>query len=134
VNAGGLITLEVKQEVTGVARTTTSGIDAPTFQQRSIESTISVNSGNTVVLGGLIRDNRSGNNSGVPGLHKIPFIGPLFGQSSDNLERTELVILLTPRAIQNEEDSWRITNEFKEKLRDVEHSLKRDPNYFLQDE
>lgn len=132
VNAGGLITLEVKQEVTDV--TNPDAPRGPTFQQRSIESTISVQSGNTIVLGGLIRDNRSDNNSGIPVLHKAPIIGPLFGQSSDNLTRTELVVLLTPRAIQNEEDSWRITNEFKEKLRDVEHSLKRDPDYFLHDE
>ena len=126
VNASGLIIMEIKQEVTDVAETNSSGIDAPTFQQRSIESTISVNSGNTVVLGGLIRDNRSNSESGIPGLHKAPIIGPLFGQTSDNLRRTELVILLTPRVIRDDQDAWEITNEFKQKLNDLRGTMEED--------
>ncbi len=123
VNASGLIIMDIMQEVTDVAATNSSGIDAPTFQRRSIESTISVNSGKTIVLGGLIRDNRSNSKSGVPGLHKVPFIGSLFGQDSNNLRRTELVILLTPRAIRNDHDTWKITNEFKQKLSDLHYSI-----------
>ncbi len=123
VNASGLIIMDVKQEVTDVAETKTSGIDAPTFQQRSIESTISVNSGNTIVLGGLIRDNRTNIDAGIPGLHKAPVIGPLFGQTSDTLRRTELVILLTPRVIRDDQDAWGVTNEFKQKLKDLRHTM-----------
>ena len=126
VNASGLIIMEIKQEVTDVAETNSSGIDAPTFQQRSIESTISVNSGNTIVLGGLIRDNRSNSESGFPGLHKAPIIGPLFGQTSDNLRRTELVILLTPRVIRDDQDAWEITNEFKQKLNNLRGTMEED--------
>ena len=123
VNASGLIMMDIKQEVTDVATTSSSGIDAPTFQQRSIESSISVNSGSTIILGGLIRDNRTVNDSGIPVLHKTPFIGPLFGRKSDSLRRTELVVLLTPRAIRNGHDAWEVTNEFKQKLKDLRHSM-----------
>jgi len=126
VNASGMITLDIKQEVTDVAETKSSGIDAPTFQQRSIESTIAVNSGNTIVLGGLIRDNRADIDAGVPGLHKAPIIGPLFGQTSNTLRRTELVVLLTPRAIKDDHDTWETTNEFKQKLKDLHHSMEKD--------
>ena len=126
VNASGLIIMDIKQEVTDVAETNSSGIDAPTFQQRSIESTISVNSGNTIVLGGLIRDNRSLSDSGVPVLHKAPIIGPLFGRTSDTLRRTELVILLTPRAIRDDHDAWKVTNEFKQKLNDLRNRMEED--------
>ncbi len=123
VNSSGLIIMDIIQEVTDVAATNSSGIDAPTFQRRSIESTISVNTDNTIVLGGLIRDNRSKSKSGIPGLHKMPFIGPLFGQTADNLRRTELVVLLTPRVIRNDQDAWEITNEFKQKLKDLRHNI-----------
>ena len=123
VNASGLIIMDIVQEVTDVAVTQSSGIDAPTFQRRSIESTISVGSGNTIVLGGLIRDNRTINESGVPGLHKVPVLGKLFGQTSNSLRRTELVVLLTPRAIRNDQDAWKVTNEFKQKLKDLRHTM-----------
>ncbi len=123
VNASGLIMMDIKQEVTDVAATNSSGIDAPTFQQRSIESSISVNSGSTIILGGLIRDNRTLSGSGIPILHKTPFIGPLFGKTSDTLRRTELVILLTPRAIRNGHDAWKVTNEFKQKLNELRNSM-----------
>ncbi len=123
VNASGLIIMDIVQEVTDVVRTESSGIDAPTFQQRSIESTISVNSGNSIVLGGLIRDNRSSSKSGFPWLHKTPFIGPLFGRTSNILRRTELVVLLTPRAILSKEDAWQITNEYKGRLQDLYETI-----------
>lgn len=126
VNASGLIIMDIKQEVTDVAQTTTSGIDAPTFQQRSLESTVSVNTGNTIVLGGLIRDNRSDSEGGVPGLHKAPLIGPLFGQSTNSLRRTELVVLLTPRVIRNDLDAWEVTHEFKQKLKDLREQMEDD--------
>lgn len=132
VNASGLIIMEIKQEVTDVAETSSSGIDAPTFQQRSIESTISVNTGNTIVLGGLIRDNRSNSESGIPGLYKAPIIGPLFGQTSDNLRRTELVVLLTPRVISNEQDAWEVTNEFKQKLKDLRNMMEEEQSVLPQ--
>lgn len=132
VNASGLIIMDIKQEVTDVAETNSSGIDAPTFQQRSIESTISVNSGNTIVLGGLIRDNRANTEAGIPGLHNAPIIGPLFGNTSDTLRRTELVILLTPRAIRDDQDTWEVTNEFKQKLKDLRRTMEEDHSLIQQ--
>ena len=133
VNASGLIIMDIKQEVTDVAETTTSGIESPTFQKRSIESTISVNTGNTVVLGGLIRDNRSESESGIPLLHKAPFVGSLFGQTSNNLRRTELVVLLTPRVVRNDLDAWEITNEFKQKIRDLHSTMENDQSMIPQE-
>ncbi|MFK8069077.1 MAG: type II secretion system secretin GspD [Gammaproteobacteria bacterium] len=134
VNASGLIIMDIKQEVTDVTATNTSGIDAPTFQQRSIESTISVNTGNTIVLGGLIRDNRANSKSGIPGLHKAPIIGPLFGQTDNGLRRTELVVLLTPRVIRNDLDTWEVTNEFKQKLKDLRDQMENDPFLSLENQ
>ncbi|MGQ0658445.1 MAG: type II secretion system secretin GspD [Chromatiales bacterium] len=124
VNTGGLVTMEINQEVTDVAQTTSSGIDAPTFQQRSINSTVAVNSGNTVVLGGLIRENKLATESGVPVLYKIPVFGKLFGTTTDNVRRTELLVLITPRAIRNQSESLSVTDEYREKLQGLKPALK----------
>lgn len=126
VNESGLIIMEVKQEVSNVLNTDTNGLDTPTINQRTIESTIAVDSGNTIVLGGLINDNRSETNSGIPGLRNAPLIGPLFSQTSNSLSRTELIVLLTPRAIADEEDAWRVTNEFREKLQELGRDLRQE--------
>ena len=69
-----------------------------------------------MVLGGLIRDNRSRTEQGVPLLHKIPVLGLLFGAKRDDLSRTELVVLITPRAIANAVEAERVTAEFRSKM------------------
>jgi general secretion pathway protein D len=67
-------------------------------------------------LGGLIRDNQTKDLTGIPFLSKIPFLGTLFGTTTRNRNRTELVVLLTPRVVQERKDIGPITNEFKRKL------------------
>jgi general secretion pathway protein D len=95
----GMIEIDVSQEVSGVAETTTSGIDSPTITQRRIESTLVVPEGATAVLGGLISSTRSKTNTGVPILMDIPFIGQAFKATGDNERRTELVILIRPTLV-----------------------------------
>ncbi len=119
VNNSGLVTMEIKQEVSNAVATTTSNIDAPTIQQRQIESTVAINSGQTIVLGGLIRNSETENEGGIPGLYKIPFIGKLFGNTSIENRRTELVVLLTPRVVRNNIDAKRITDEFRRKMENL---------------
>ncbi len=116
VNASGLVSLEISQEVSQPIETTTSTINSPTIRKRQIESTVAVQSGNTIVLGGLIQDTRSDTDRGVPGLYKIPVLGKLFGDFTKSLDRTEILVLITPRAVRNEEESLRVTEEFKRKL------------------
>lgn len=116
INSGGLVTLEVKQEVSDAVTTTTSGIDAPTIQQRIIESTVVIQSGQSVILGGLIRDKSEEGVSGVPLLSRVPVLGNLFSQTSNNNRRTELLIILTPRVIANATEAQAITDEYRNKL------------------
>ncbi len=118
VNAGGLVTMEISQEVSDVAPGTGDSL-TPTIQTRKIESTVAVESGQTVVLGGLIRDNRSESRSGIPGLYNLPVLGWLFGQRSASGRRTELVVLITPRAVRSAADAEAVTAEFRRKM----HSL-----------
>lgn len=119
INEGGLVLVDIEQEVSDVVRTTSSGIDAPTIQQRKITSTVAVQSGDTIALGGLIRENTSDGKSGVPVLSRIPVLGALFGTNTRTLRRTELIVLLTPRIVRD----VRKTGEIMDYLRDQFQAL-----------
>jgi general secretion pathway protein D len=120
VNNSGLVTMEIRQEVASAATTTTSNIDAPTIQNRQIESVVAINSGDTVVLGGLMQDQKSTAESGLPFLHRLPGIGKLFGRTAKEHARTELLVLITPRVVRDRSDARIITEEYRRKLEQIE--------------
>lgn len=121
VNSGGLVIMEVEQEVSNVPADQ-DGNDSltPRIQQRKVNSTVAVHSNDTVILGGLIRGEKSFSNDGIPGLVDIPVLGGLFGTTSDSEVKTELLVLITPRVIKNRHEALGITEEFRRQL----HSLK----------
>lgn len=121
VTPGGLVQMEVEQEVSTVAQTDSSALDSPTFQTRKITSNVAVRSNQAVVLGGLIEDEREETNQGVPGLYYLPIIGPLFGERSRKADRTELVVVLTPRVIASDTDLRAITDDFRSRLKGLEY-------------
>ncbi len=116
VTPGGLVIMDIVQEVSDVTTTKTSSLDSPTIQTRNIDSSVAVKSGQPVVLGGLIRNQSSNNSSGLPGLHDVPGIGWLFGQKSKSSSRTELVVVLTPRVIAGEKDVKAVTEDFRTRM------------------
>lgn len=116
INAGGLVIMEVEQEASQVPNTNNANPLTPRIQQRKIASTVAVNSGDTIVLGGLIQDNRNRAESGIPIAHKIPILGALFGTKADNQDRTELIVLITPRAVSNSTAALQVTEEFRRRL------------------
>lgn len=99
IRGGGMIEVEISQEVSAVAETTTSDIDSPTIIQRRVDSTLVVPDGSTAVLGGLISSTRSLTETGVPILKDIPGVGRLFSATGQNDRRTELVILIRPSLV-----------------------------------
>jgi len=119
VNAGGLVLMDILQTVNNAAETKVSGIDSPTIQKREIESSVAVQSGETIVLGGLIKEDNTYNRFGVPLLHEIPLIGPLFGSTTRNKDKSELVVLITPRVVTTRQDASLITDEFRRKLSSI---------------
>ncbi|CAH1190515.1 Type IV pilus biogenesis and competence protein PilQ [Candidatus Nitrotoga sp. BS] len=116
INAGGQVTMDINQEVSAAAITTTSSINSPTISKRAVKTTVVVKSGETMVLGGLITDNKTNASSGLPYLSKIPFIGGLFGTQSIANNRTELVLLITPRLVANNQQARAVSEEFRKKL------------------
>ncbi len=124
VNAGGQVTMEISQEVSNATPTTTSGIDSPTIQKRAAESTVTVKAGETVVLAGLIKEEKTKATEGLPLLAQIPLIGGLFGTQSWGDNRTELIILITPRVLTDTTEAAAITDEYRSRIRGLERMLK----------
>ncbi len=115
VNANGLVTMEVTQSVEDPGEVPSDGGNPPILT-REITSSVAVQSGETIVLGGLIKDNNTTGDSGVPFLHQIPVLGAMFGNKTKNQDKTELVVLITPRVVKSRQDAGMITDEFKRKL------------------
>ena len=116
IGAGGIVSLDVFQEVSTAVATTTSGISSPTIQLRRLQSTINVQSGETVALGGLMRDNVTRSNSGVPLLNQLPVIGLLFGSRTDSAARSELLVMLSPRVMDDGHALQGVTDELRMRI------------------
>jgi general secretion pathway protein D len=119
VNAGGLVLMDISQEVSDVANTTSSTLNSPTINERKIGSTVAIQDGQTIALGGLIRDNRTVGQSGIPYLQNIPVLGHLFSQDTSNATRTELLVLITPRVVRDSREAAAVTAELRDKLLDL---------------
>lgn len=105
INAQGLVVLEIDQQISNTAETGPSVAGSPSIFERSITTEVLAQSGQTILLGGLISENSSNSDSRVPGLGDIPLLGTLFSSKSENTEKTELVIFITPRVIDSV-DQW----------------------------
>lgn len=122
VNAGGMVLLELTQRVDDVDQTISSGIDSPTIIQREITTSVAVQSGDTIVLGGLIRDKKENGESGVPFLRDIPYLGALFSGSRKQQSKTELIVMIKPIAIGNSNEARIVTEEYRKKMQGVDFS------------
>ena len=119
VNSGGLVTLDISQEVSEVdtnAAASTNGINSPTFQNRNVISRVVVQDGQTIGLAGLIRDSSSRGNGGIPFLKDIPLLGFLGGQQSNERVRTELLVLITPHVMHDQREARLLTQDLREQL------------------
>jgi len=122
-NKNGLVLLDIAQEVSDVVPTTTSDIDSPTIQQRKVSSSVAVHDGETIALGGLIRDQRSKSRAGIPLLQRVPLLGPLFGSTDNSRRRTELIVLITPRVIRSRREASEMMDELREQFRTLRKTL-----------
>lgn len=112
----GRVTLEIEQEVSSVARTTSSGIDSPTIQQRKIKTTVAVADGQVLALGGLIQQRENSTKSQIPLLGSLPVVGNAFRHKDDRIEKTELLIFIRPRVVRDDREAKNVTEEFRSQL------------------
>jgi general secretion pathway protein D len=126
VSENGNVTLFVTQEVSDVTQTKSSGIDSPTIQRRRIQTVVSTRDGNTVALGGLIRESGSKGDSGIPLLKDIPILGNAFRTNTSDSRRSELIVLLVPHVMRNQEETQAVVDALVEGLdsaaRTAEHA------------
>lgn len=115
VNAGGMVRMNIKQAVSDVGPVD-SATGQRSFLQRQVDTKVEVHSGQTVTLGGLIKNNVSNGKSGIPGLSDIPVLGDLFSTTTKTDDRTELLVMITPRVLRNPKDLGDITREMRERM------------------
>ncbi|OOG40234.1 type II secretion system secretin GspD [Rhodanobacter sp. C05] len=115
VNPGGLVYLNVHQQVSSTLGTANAQGNF-TIAQRDVATQVAVQSGQTVLLGGLIQQDESTTDTGIPGLNRIPWLGRLFGTTNRSRDRTELIVLITPRVIRGSEDARQITQDYQGKF------------------
>ena len=116
ISERGRILLEIEQEASEVVRTTTSNIDSPTIQQRRVQTTVTVADGESIVIAGLIQDKATRERGQLPIVGDIPVVGNLFKNKTDTIERTELLIAITPRIVSDTQTVRSIVDEFRGKL------------------
>jgi general secretion pathway protein D len=120
VNASGIITMEVNQEVSSPqAPSSADAIQSPSIDRRSIRTQITVADGDTVAIAGIIQETDFYTRSRVPGLGSIPILGGFFGGTTSSKVRTELVVMLTPRVIYDETEFVSASEELKSGLRSL---------------
>jgi general secretion pathway protein D len=121
INSSGIVTMIINQTVSSPqAPAASSQIQSPSFQNRSFQTQVTVQDGDTVAIGGIIQESNLQSSAGVPFLHKLPLVGSLFGAQSITKSRTELVVFLTPRVIYD-------TNQMVEATDEIRGSMKRIP-------
>jgi general secretion pathway protein D len=124
VNEGGGVTLEIAQEVSQAGANTTSGIVAPLIGKSSVTSTIVVENGQTIALGGFIRENNDYDRSRIPLIGRVPVVGALFGNTTQSHTRSELIVLVTPHVLQNKDDADLATEELRVRLKEIQNAFK----------
>src|SRR5262249_54473177 len=114
INDDGFVTMRLQPEVSSVVTTITSkGGGIPQVNKTELETTVMVKDGNTIVMGGLKKGDKSHVKRGLPVLMDLPFLGKAFGRTSDDILNTEIVIFITPRILKGNEQRTEIKGTIK---------------------
>jgi general secretion pathway protein D len=116
VNSKGLVNLQVRQEVSAVAAQVFGNTNSPSFSTREAETTLVVQDGGTIIIGGIIDDSINSARQGVPYLMDVPVLGNLFRQNDDMTTRTELLITITPSVIHNRDEAREVTDDYTSRI------------------
>lgn len=126
VNASGIVTLEILQEVstpTGI----TGPIQSPTIDRRNVSTQVTVNDGDTVAIGGIIQETETYNAARVPVLGRIPVLGRVFGATQQSRNKTELIVLLEPHVIYDQNQIVSASEELRTRLQSLRRLMRGGP-------
>jgi len=120
ISQSGLVRLEIDSEFSKLIEDVTSpSTDTPTTAKRQAQTVVSMNSGSTIVIGGLIRDDKTTIKKKIPLLGDLPLVGGLFRFQRDRLQKTNLLIFISPYVMRSQEDLEQITERKKEEMKPV---------------
>jgi general secretion pathway protein D len=117
INESGIVALEVSQEVSDYSTQTILGTTQYVFSKREAATNLVAKDGQTIVIGGLIQDNLTKSRSGIPFLSSIPILGYLFGSNQKSASKTEIIVLLTPHVIKNQQEAGSVTTGYLNRLK-----------------
>jgi general secretion pathway protein D len=123
INQGGLVTLDVQVEVSDPGALSGDCNQAPPINTRSVQTILNVQSGQTMVMGGLIGETRGNTSKGLPLISRIPIIGGLFGDQQLTKNRTELVMFITPRVVDTEGDMKSIIDDLRRRMEKIDDAF-----------
>jgi general secretion pathway protein D len=124
INAGGIVSMTITQEVSAAAANTVANIEAPIINKNSFQTSVVLKDGQTLALGGIIETSVSYSKERIPLLGDIPVVGLLFGNTTRSTSRKELILMLTPHVIEDFDQGSEISQEFLQKLREVQKAVK----------
>ncbi|MFR0713484.1 type II secretion system secretin GspD [Enterobacterales bacterium BD_CKDN230030183-1A_HGKHYDSX7] len=117
INPGGLVYMDIQQQVSDADDSAVTDTQPnPRISSRAVSTQVAVQSGQTVLLGGLIKQDNSSSQTRVPWLSSIPGLGWLFGSDSKGRDRTELIVLITPKVVNNPEQARQVTAEYRQQM------------------
>jgi general secretion pathway protein D len=119
VNPGGLVFMEIEQEDSSPGATPAGGGNPP-INNKTISTEVAVQSGETLILGGLIKQSDGRSEAGLPFVSRIPVLGALFGSHTTRSDRQELIVLITPRVVASPEEARRVTDEYMRQFRGIQ--------------
>jgi general secretion pathway protein D len=125
INAGGIVTLDIAQEVSSAQPNNTSAIVAPIISKSQFQTKAILRDGQTLALGGIITTSNGTTRNRIPLLGDIPGVGALFGNTTVNSTRKELVLLITPHVAQDMNEANGISEEFIQKLRNLRKDIEK---------
>jgi general secretion pathway protein D len=119
ISESGRVMLQLTQEVSNVRPDTPAGSTTPTIQQRKVTTQVVVSDSESLMLGGLMQNSRSNIANQVPVLGDVPVFGNAFKDKRDAIEKTELLIMITPHVVRSLGEAREITEEYKRQILDI---------------
>lgn len=127
VRAGRRVDIDISQEVSDILTEVTGAIESPTFSETVVETKLSLSDGATILLAGFIKDTNSHNDQGIPFLKDLPGVGRLFRSNTEKDEKREIILMVTPYIVDNDQEASDVTNAFKKRLNWLDSDLPAEP-------
>ena len=122
----GIVSLDINQDISSPVPTPAGipQLQSPSFSRRNVSTSVTIQDGDTIAIGGIIQESDTISSAGIPGLHRIPYLGFLFGGKSTTKQRTELVVFITPRVIYDTTDMADASEEVRMRLKKLNKMIK----------